>query len=133
VNFPVDLPSHLLALAAQLRVRPEDIEEQFMRGSGRGGQRRNKRSTAVHLKHIPTGLEVRCDKKREQLGNRVDAYKILILKIDAQARGKKSERARAIYKIRKQKARRTKRAKEKMLAAKKQRGAVKKLRRGVVE
>ena len=51
-------------------VDEKDIAEQFYRGTGRGGQRRNKVSTAVRIVHLPTGLEVHTERGRSQAGNR---------------------------------------------------------------
>jgi peptide chain release factor len=129
MEFPVPLPEPSRILAAQLGVRAEDIEEQFVRGSGAGGQKVNKTSSTVHLRHRPTGVEVRMQKHREQSLNRLSAYKLLILKVEELKRGKESALAQKIFKLRKQKKRRSKRAKEKMLAAKRQRGDLKESRR----
>lgn len=129
MNFPVELPPHYLEKAQELKIFPWDITEQFVRGSGKGGQKINKTSSCVLLRHLPTGIEVRCQKHREQSNNRISAYKLLILKIDEKIRGAKSERAKKIFKLKKQKQKRSKRAKEKMLAAKKMRGEIKEARR----
>lgn len=128
MNFPVELPPHFLQKAELLKIFPLDITEQFVRGSGKGGQKINKTSSCVVLRHLPTGIEVRCQKHREQSGNRLSAYKLLILKIDEKVRGARSDRARKIFKLKKQKQKRSKRSKEKMLVAKKQRGVIKKAR-----
>ena len=66
MNFPIDLPEYFLQKAQELQVRPEDIVEYFVRGSGSGGQKINKTSSCVLLRHQPTGIEVRCQKHREQ-------------------------------------------------------------------
>lgn len=132
MNFPVDLPPHFLAKADELKIFPWDISESFVRGSGKGGQKMNKTSSCVLLRHTPTGIEVRCQKHREQSGNRLSAYKLLILKIEDKVKGVRSERAKKIFKLKKQKQKRSKCAKEKMLAAKKSRGEIKKAR-GVVK
>ncbi len=129
--FPVSLPPPILALAMQLRVRPEDIHESFIRGSGKGGQKINKTSSAVQLRHAATGIEVTVQKHREQSKNRISAYKLLIAKIEEHVRGKESARAKKIFKLRKQKQRRSKKAKEKMLTEKKRRGEIKEGRGGV--
>ncbi len=131
MNFPIELPEHFLEKAAQLKINPADITEQFVRGSGKGGQKINKTSSTVLLKHIPTGIEVRTQKHREQSKNRISAYKLLILKIEEQKRGRESETARKIFKLIKQKRKRSKRAKNKMLAMKKIRGEVKQSRQKV--
>jgi peptide chain release factor len=130
--FPVDLTPSSLALAATLGIVPEDIQEGFMRGSGAGGQKINKTSSAVHLKHIPTGIEVKMQKHRAQSLNRLSAYKLLILKVEEAKRGKESRIAQKIFKLRKQKQRRSKKAKEKMLELKRQRSETKEGRRPVL-
>jgi peptide chain release factor len=115
MDFPVELPPPSLILAQTLGLRPEDIEEMFVRGSGKGGQKINKTSSTVHLKHLPTGIEVRMQKHREQSKNRVSAYKLLLLKLDEAKRGKESVLSQKIFKLRKQKQRRNRKSKEKML------------------
>jgi peptide chain release factor len=129
MQFPVPLPQEFLNKAWQLGVRPEDITMQFIRGSGAGGQKINKTNNCVQLRHWPTETEVRCQEHREQSLNRLAAYKLLILK--EKKLGKQSEIAQEIFKLRKQKKRRSKKAKEKMLQAKKKRGEVKKNRKKV--
>jgi peptide chain release factor len=65
-----------------LGVREEDIIESFIRSSGPGGQNVNKTATCVYLKHLPTGLEVKCQRQRSQLLNRNLARHILLSKIE---------------------------------------------------
>jgi protein subunit release factor B len=101
-----------------INLREEDIEELFVRSGGKGGQKVNKASTCVYLKHIPTGIEVKCQEERSQALNRYRARVILIKKIDELIKGKESEERQRIEKIRRQKQKRSKRAKEKMLAEK---------------
>jgi len=101
-----------------LNVREEEIEESFIRSSGRGGQKVNKASTCVYLKHIPTGIEVKCQKERSQSLNRYHARVILLKKIEQLIKGRESEEVQRIEKIRRQKKRRSKRAKEKILTEK---------------
>jgi peptide chain release factor len=132
MEFPVELPPPSLELATRLGVVPADIEEQFTRGSGAGGQKINKTSSAVHLRHLPSGTEVKVQKHREQSKNRISAYKLLILKIDEFKRGKESAIAREIFKRRKQKKRRSRKAKEKMLVEKHARGEIKESRKPIV-
>lgn len=111
-----------------LNIREEDIQESFIRSSGRGGQHVNKVSTCVYLKHMPTGIEVKCQQERSQAMNRYRARVLLVKKIDLMIRGKESEERKKIEKIRRQKRKRSKRAKEKMLAEKKKVAVKKKLR-----
>lgn len=112
-----------------LGVREEDIEESFIRSSGKGGQHVNKVSTCVHLRHLPTGLEVKCMRERSQGLNRYRARVLLTDKIEALIRGRESEERKRIEKIRRQKRKRSKRAKEKILAEKRLVSEKKKLRR----
>lgn len=118
MNFPIEIPPFFLQKALELQINPADISEDFIRGSGKGGQKINKTSSCVLLRHQPTGIEVRCQKHREQSNNRLSAYKLLILKIEEKIKGVRSDRAHEIHKLRKQKRKRSKRAKEKILAAK---------------
>jgi len=109
-------------------ISEEDIVEKFVRSSGKGGQKVNKTATSVYLKHIPTGIEVKCQRERYQSVNRYLARKILTDKIEAEILGKKSEEQQRIAKIRRQKRKRSKRAKEKMLEEKKKHSQKKKER-----
>lgn len=102
-----------------LDIKEEDIEESFVRSGGKGGQKVNKTSTCVYLRHVPTGLDVKCQKERSQSLNRYHARVILLEKIERLIKGKESEHLKAIEKIRRQKRKRSKKAKEKILAIKK--------------
>ena len=102
-----------------LNIREEDISESFVRSGGKGGQKVNKTSTCVYLKHIPTGIEVKCQEERSQSLNRYRARMILVKKVEELIKGRESEERLRIEKIRRQKRKRSKRAKEKILAEKK--------------
>ena len=91
-----------------------DFEEQFVRGGGKGGQKINKSSNAVWLRHKPTGLDVKVQKFRELWGNRLSAYRLLVDKIEDLRFGKDSSRNRELAKIRKQKNRRKRKTKSKL-------------------
>jgi protein subunit release factor B len=99
---------------AQLGIREEDLEEKFVRSGGRGGQHVNKTATCVYLRHIPTGVEVKCQTERSQAINRFLARRILVEKIEELKLGKESSRRRKIEKLRRQKLKRAKRAKAKL-------------------
>lgn len=71
-----------------LGIREEDIVERFIRSRGHGGQNVNKVSTCVYLKHVPTGIEVKCQQERSQALNRFLARRILIQKIEDQTLGR---------------------------------------------
>ncbi|MFH1776541.1 MAG: peptide chain release factor-like protein [Candidatus Omnitrophota bacterium] len=102
-----------------LGIKEADIIERFIRSSGAGGQKVNKTSACVYLKHLPTGIEVKCQKERSQILNRFFARRILTNKIENMLIGKKSEEQQRLAKIRRQKRKRSKRAKEKILQIKK--------------
>ncbi len=101
-----------------LGIKATDIIERFVRSQGHGGQKVNKTSTCVYLKHIPTGIEVKCQKERSQSLNRFLARRILINKIESVILGKQSEEQQHIQKFKRQKRKRSKKAKEKVLRLK---------------
>ena len=102
----------------RLGVREEDFEEKFIRAQGPGGQNVNKVSTCVRLRHIPTGIEVKYQRERSQAQNRFLARRLLLKKIEFFILGKLSADRKRIEKIRRQKRRRSRRAKLKILQAK---------------
>ena len=112
----------------RLGIRERDLEERFIRSSGEGGQKVNKTSSCVYLKHKPTGIEVKCQRERSQVLNRFLARRILTDKIETRILGELSEERKRIAKIRRQKRRRSKRAKEKMLQNKRKTAEKKKMR-----
>jgi protein subunit release factor B len=112
-----------------LEIFEPDIVEKFIRSSGKGGQKVNKTSTCVYLKHLPTGVEVKCQRERSQAINRFVARRILADKIEQIIRGRESEERKRIEKIRRQKRKRSKRAKEKMLEEKRKQSQKKEERR----
>lgn len=109
-------------------VKEEDIVEKFVRSQGPGGQNVNKVSTCVHLKHLPTGIEVKCSEERSQYLNRQFARELLLKKIENAVLGKLSQEQKRIEKIRRQKRRRSRRAKQKMLESKRLNSEKKQLR-----
>lgn len=119
----------LKAKMTSLGIGEQDIEEKFIRAAKPGGQKVNKTSCCVYLKHKPTGIEVKCQKERCQSLNRFLARRILSDKVEALVRGRESQIEKERQKIRRQKRRRSRRAKEKMLRDKKLRSQIKDLRK----
>ncbi len=113
-----DKEKALHELMSRLGVREEDIQERFIRSQGPGGQNVNKVSSCVYLRHLPTGIEVKCQQERSQAQNRFLARRILLKKIESKVLGRLSEEQKRIEKIRRQKRRRSRRAKLKVLESK---------------
>ena len=128
--FPVSSSKEkqLLERMEALGVREQDLEEQFVRSSGAGGQNVNKVSSCVLLHHIPSGIRVRCQRERSQGLNRYLARKLLLDKIDAAIKGHAAEEAQRIAKLRRQKRKRSRRAKARILADKRHQSEKKNLR-----
>lgn len=129
--FPVrpEKEKDLLERMSRLGIKDSDLEEKFIRSQGKGGQKINKSATCVYLKHLPSGLEVKCQKERSQAINRFLARRILVEKLEAKILGKETEEQQKIEKIRRQKRKRSKKAREKMLADKKRRSLLKEMRK----
>jgi len=131
--FPVspEKETQLAQRMAALGVREADIEESFVRSGGHGGQNVNKTSTCVMLLHRPTGLQVKCQTTRQQGLNRFIARRLLLDKIEARQKGYVDAKRAQIEKIRRQKRKRSRRAKERMLADKSHHSSTKAFRRPV--
>jgi peptide chain release factor len=112
-NFPVR-PAKIEALKKrfeELAIREADCEENFVRGSGKGGQKVNKTNNCVQLRHRPTGLLVQCHRERERSLNRYLARVALADAIERETNGGQTEAEKKAHdKIRKQKSRRQRRS-----------------------
>jgi len=113
----------------RLGIRESDLVEKFVRGSGKGGQKLNKTSSCVYLRHQPTGTEVKCQAERSQALNRFLARRELCDRLDERFNGEQSRRMREIHRIRHQKKRRSRRQKERILEGKRLRAGKKGMRK----
>ncbi len=114
-----------------LAVRESDIVEQFVRGSGKGGQKINKTSSCVILHHRPSGIIVKCQQERSQAMNRYFARRELCDRLEEKNQAITSEREQKREKIRRQKRRRSRRQQARVLADKSSHGEKKTARRAV--
>ncbi|MGL6028730.1 MAG: peptide chain release factor family protein [Legionella sp.] len=105
----------LLRWMMQLNINEQDIIERFILGSGRGGQKVNKTASTVYLKHIPTGIEIKCQKSRSQETNRYYARKRLCEQLHPTLCSESTSKQKKIEKLKRQKQKRSQRAKKKML------------------
>lgn len=129
-DFPEILEAPLRARFVSLGIRPEDIEERFVRGAGAGGQKINKTSSTVWLRHAPTGVEVRCQRERSQTTNRLLAWTELVEKLEWR-RAESANAAQAERELaRRQKRQKSRGQKARMIAGKKHRAKIKGARRG---
>ncbi|MBF0468867.1 MAG: peptide chain release factor-like protein [Desulfamplus sp.] len=103
---------------AKAGIFKRDIEEKFIKSAGRGGQKVNKTSSAVFLKHLPTGITVKCGSDRSRNTNRFLALRRLVDRLESRASGKESRETDKIIKLKKQKKRRHKRSLAKHLQGK---------------
>ncbi|HCN76611.1 MAG TPA: peptide chain release factor-like protein [Verrucomicrobiales bacterium] len=126
--MPLPDDDALLKRMRKLRLREEDLEESFIRGGGPGGQKINKTSSTVVLRHVPSGIEVRCQRERSQVMNRHWARVELCERMEAAL-----EQARLAIQEEREKKRRQNRSrprsvKREMLEGKRHRSGVKRNR-----
>ena len=128
-----DREKELTEKMSRLGIREEDILEHFIRARGPGGQNVNKTSTCVYLKHLPTGIEVKCQKERLQFLNRYAARQILVRKIERLIQKKELVEKQRIEKIKRQTRKKPRRVKLKILEEKRKHSQKKTLRAAVRE
>jgi peptide chain release factor len=125
-------PEKQAALAARmtnLGVVEAELVEKFIRGSGSGGQKVNKTSNCVFIKHLPSGTTVKCQIDRSREMNRFLARRELCDQLEAIRDGQSTAKVQAIEKSRRQKRRRSLRSKQRSVADKRILSQKKSLRR----
>ncbi len=115
----------LLERMRELNVTENDLDEQFIRSSGPGGQKVNKTSSCVCLRHIPTDITVKYQRERSQALNRFFARRTLLDKIELLQKGFIKEDKKRIEKIKSQKRKKSQRTKEKLSALKSKQSDIK--------
>lgn len=130
-GFGVEREDALTQQMQRLGIREEDILERFVRSSGPGGQNVNKVSTCVYIKHLPSGIEVKCMRERSQGQNRYAARRILLHKIASYRAAAIAEERQRLEKLRRQKRGRPRALKLRILEAKRRHSDKKRLRAAV--
>ncbi|MFC5453873.1 peptide chain release factor family protein [Prosthecobacter fluviatilis] len=122
-----DLPDDpaLRTRMQRLRIREEDLEEDFIRGGGAGGQKINKTSSTVVLRHVPSGIEVRCQRERSQSQNRLIARQELCDRLEAVFKNAQMEIQNDREKLRRQTRARPRGLKRRFVAGKRHRAGIK--------
>ena len=121
----------MIRMTDRISLDESEIEETFVRSGGAGGQKVNKSSSCVMLLHRPTGLRVKCQTTRHQALNRFLARRLLLDKIERVQKGYVEAERAYIEKVRRQKRKRSRRAKDRMLADKAHQAEKKESRRRV--
>ncbi|MEM7145807.1 MAG: peptide chain release factor-like protein [Verrucomicrobiota bacterium] len=125
----MDGDPQLLKRMARLRIHEPDLLERFIRGSGPGGQKINKTASCVYLKHLPTGIEIKCQQERSRDLNRQLARHLLCDEIEKRRRQSEQKRREAAAKRRYQSRKPSRAAQERRLRSKRLRADRKRLRR----
>ena len=112
----------------KLGILETDLEEKFILGKGKGGQKKNKTASCVSLIHKPSGLMIKCQKTRSQSQNRILARTLLCEQIEKKQLKEKQFKEKEQAKKRFQKRKRANNQKEKILIEKKKRSELKKKR-----
>jgi peptide chain release factor len=112
----------------QLGIRQPDLKETFARSSGPGGQNVNKVSTAVTLRHWPSGISVTVQDSRSQAMNRKLARERLLDAIESAQQKRRAAEIAHREKVRRRRSRRPAALKRKILDDKRKRGELKKQR-----
>ena len=110
---------------AALGVRTSDVDERFILGSGHGGQKLQKTSSCVWLRHRPTGVETRCQRERSQSANRELAWTELCAKLEARQRAERAAQTDEREQSRRRNRQKSRGQKVRMIQSKKHRAGIK--------
>ena len=125
MGLPIQIDEKLAALG----ISAADVEERFVRGAGPGGQKINKTSSTVWLRHRPTGIEVRCQRERSQAANRELAWEELVAKLAERQRAAAAARQDEVERNRRRNRPKSRGQKARMVESKRHRAGIK-ARRG---
>ncbi|MDD5255086.1 MAG: peptide chain release factor-like protein [Candidatus Omnitrophica bacterium] len=123
----------LILRMRRMGIRRQDIAESFTPSSRPGGQNVNKTATCVTVRHLPTGVEARCQQERSQGRNRFLAHEALLDKIEGLRKARSEALRREIERKRRSRRVRSARSAARILEEKRLRSAKKKLRAQVRE
>lgn len=115
MSISKDKEDEIKRLMHEIGLKEEDLIEKFILGSGRGGQNLQKTSSCVYLKHIPSGIEVKCQKDRSREVNRWLARRAICEKFQNEILLEKTKKIQEFEKIRRQKKTRSRKQKRKMI------------------
>ena len=122
------IPEELHRRMICLRVNESDLVERFIRGSGPGGQKINKTSSCVQIKHLVSGIEVKCQKSRSLMANRITARSMICSIIEEKEAKKRNSRRAAREKERRRNRQPSRRQKRLNVENKRKQGEKKRMR-----
>ena len=122
------LPDDLVQRMKALGVEERDLIERFIKGSGPGGQKVNKTSSCVQLRHTPSGVEVKCQHGRSLTANRAEARRLICDTLEERERVRRERKRAASEKKRRQMRRPSKNKRKINVANKRKHGEKKRLR-----
>ena len=113
------------ARLAALGARASDVDERFILGSGHCGQKLQKTSSCVWLRHRPTGVETRCQRERSQSANRELAWTELCAKLEERQRAERAKQTNEREQAHRRNRQKSRGQKIRMIQSKKHRAGIK--------